>query len=114
MIIPFSEVIDNKSFINSELLRNLTTEHFRSLNELSEKEASQWDVKLTVNGIELKLSILETLYTKIEQLIDSEAKILFETKYQEKLEELNLKMDRLKETCEEATYKIATEYNITD
>lgn len=114
MLIQFSEVIDNKSFINSELLRNLTKEHFDTITDISKKEFQQWDIKLTVNGIELELSILESLYEKIEQLIDSEAKNLFVTKYQQKIEEVESKFDKIKELFEDATEKIAIEFNITE
>ena len=56
-------------------MQSLNNECF-NVKEAIEKQ--EWDVKLVVNGIDVEPVWFNSIMTKLEEHIDSEAKILFE------------------------------------
>lgn len=102
----------SKNLLYRDILRNLTEEHFSTLHNKPDNENKSFDVQLTVNGISLEPTILSSLYNKIFDFIDKEAKALFDKEYAEKKEELNRKLSILENVIKDSTNKIATEFDV--
>lgn len=92
MKITFEEALARKTWLTKELMRSLNDECFNVKEALDKQE---WDVKLVVNGVCVEPIWFNSIITKLEEHINTEAKILFEQYLENTRENLETKTKKL-------------------
>lgn len=91
MKITFEEALSRKTWLQKELMQSLSDDCFKTL----EPNQDWWDVKLVVNGVEVEPVWFNSIMTKLEEHIDTEAKLLFEQYLEDIQETLENKTKKL-------------------
>ena len=86
MEITSKELLEEKNWLNSEILSSLTNEVFEKVKSID--GVFHYDIKLLVNGIELEPKLLKDLLENVEEYIDKEANAQLLDKHNEKLEKI--------------------------
>jgi len=107
MKIQFKDIVRNPEWLQREILNSITTELINEGHKTGEV-----DVKLLINGVELEPMLLTTIFNKLEEYIDAEAKVLSDATINEKMEEAEQKLRKLTDMFDEVASKIKDEFNL--
>lgn len=108
MKITFKEALSGKTWLQKELMQSLSDECFDTL----EPNQDWWDVKLVVNGVDVEPVWFNSIMTKLEEYIDTEAKLLFEQYLENIQEDLKNKTRKLLDDMQNVHEDLLSSYKI--